>query len=173
MTLYSYVLHHNTGYAPNVEGHYCTLVCCKFSTKPNWRNIVERAEKGDWILGTGGAGPKSAGQGRIVYAMKVTDSLSLKGILPQQEISRPRRRRSCSRRQTALETSSIVSSHYYYFGKNAIPIKEFSPIEKRGPGYKCKFEEEFVRRFLKCLERNKRGKTGPPCGGEHRYVQTE
>ena len=56
MKVFSYVVEHDNGLAPNPYFGYCTLCRCKFREKPGGhRNIVELAEKGDWIIGTGGA----------------------------------------------------------------------------------------------------------------------
>lgn len=52
--LYSYVVDHNHGFAPNLFGMYCTLVHCKFAKPRGKRNLVEIANVGDWVLGTGG-----------------------------------------------------------------------------------------------------------------------
>ena len=74
--LYSYVVDHDLGFAPNPFGGCCTLAKCKFGTKK--RNIVEMAEEGDWIAGTGGADlSKSAGHGKLIYAMRVDDKIPL------------------------------------------------------------------------------------------------
>src|SRR5437870_2727798 len=76
--LYSYVLDHDEGRAPHVSRRLCTLAKCKDrSPSSNRGNIVENARKGDWIVGTGGVGRKSAGHGKLVYAMLVTDKLTL------------------------------------------------------------------------------------------------
>lgn len=63
--LVSYVVHHDVGIAPHARGRYCTLCLCKLSWSGK-RNVVELADKGDWIVGTGGSGAQSAGHGRIV-----------------------------------------------------------------------------------------------------------
>jgi hypothetical protein len=62
MNLYSYVVTHDTGFAPNPFFGYCTLACCK-------PKIRSKAEKGDWIVGLT---PKAAGN-RIVYFMRVDE----------------------------------------------------------------------------------------------------
>jgi hypothetical protein len=62
MTLYSYVVMHDTGFAPNPFFGYCTLACCK-------PEIRRSAQKGDWIVGLT---PKAQGN-RIVYYMRVDD----------------------------------------------------------------------------------------------------
>jgi Nucleotide modification associated domain 2 len=62
MKLYSYIVKHDTGFAPNPFHGYCTLACCK--------PIIRRtAERGDWVVGLT---PKSAGN-KIVYLMRVDD----------------------------------------------------------------------------------------------------
>jgi hypothetical protein len=53
-TLFSYVLQHDLGFAPNPSGDFCSLAKCKFGSAAK-RNIIELAEEGDWIAGTGGA----------------------------------------------------------------------------------------------------------------------
>ena len=77
MKLYSYVVEHDAGYAPNPYFGFCTLCRCKFQ-KPGVgrKNIVELAEEGDWVIGTGGASKRSAGHGKLIYAMLVTEKLT-------------------------------------------------------------------------------------------------
>ena len=67
--LYSYVLRLDTGLAPNPYHGFCTLACCKGA-------IRSRAEKGDWIIGTGSdASDKRRGK-HISYAMRVKEVLT-------------------------------------------------------------------------------------------------
>jgi Nucleotide modification associated domain 2 len=55
------------GFAPNPFYGLCTLATCK-------PNIRRTAQIGDWIIGTGS---KSSGRGgHLVYAMKVTESMT-------------------------------------------------------------------------------------------------
>lgn len=42
-SLFSYVVDHDLGFAPNPEGDYCTLVDCKFGGRAGHKNIVELA----------------------------------------------------------------------------------------------------------------------------------
>lgn len=76
-TLFSYVVEHDYGLSPNPAGGFCTLAFCKYNTAGR-RNVVELAGVGDWVVGTGGSGPRSAGHGRLVYAMRVTEKLTLR-----------------------------------------------------------------------------------------------
>jgi hypothetical protein len=62
MKLYSYIVKHDTGFAPNPFYGYCTLACCK-------PTIRRTAEKGDWIVGLT---PKNTGN-EVVYLMRVDD----------------------------------------------------------------------------------------------------
>jgi len=71
-TLFSYVVDHDEGFAPHPTNRYCTLAWCKYKTERwNSRNIVELAEEGDWVVGTGGVSGTSAGWGNLIYAMRV------------------------------------------------------------------------------------------------------
>src|SRR5882672_7043012 len=81
--LFSYVVEHDDGHAPNPYCGVCTLCRCKFREhkfrhgRRMPRNVVELAKEGDWIVGTGGANPrKSPGRGKLVYAMRVDEKLS-------------------------------------------------------------------------------------------------
>ena len=65
--LFSYVVVKDRGFAPNPFFGYCTLATCKGL-------IRERANVGDWILGTGSAEKHRTGY--LVYAMKVTEKMS-------------------------------------------------------------------------------------------------
>jgi hypothetical protein len=62
MRLYSYVLKHDRGFAPNPFFGYCTLACCKPA-------IRRTAKKGDWIVGLT---PKADGN-RVAYFMRVDE----------------------------------------------------------------------------------------------------
>ncbi len=75
--LYSYVVDHDHGFAPCPFCGFCTLAKCKYGSKK--RNIVEMAEEGDWIAGTGGVDLcKSAGHGKLIYAMRVDEKIPLR-----------------------------------------------------------------------------------------------
>src|SRR2546427_7071846 len=77
MKLFSYVIEHDTGYAPNPFFGSCTLCRCKYRKCPDKsKNVVELAGKGDWVAGTGGADQmRSTGHGKLVYAMRVDEKL--------------------------------------------------------------------------------------------------
>ena len=69
MNLYSYVVRYDSGFAPNPFYRYCTLATCK-------PTIRKYAQIGDWIVGSGSAEKKKKQDGKLVYAMRVTEALS-------------------------------------------------------------------------------------------------
>ena len=125
------------------------------------------AQKDDWIAGAGGADlRKSAGHGKLVYAMRVDE------IVPLNEYCRAH----CGDRIDAEpeddedDRFALISHHFFYFGRNAIDISNIPrkhldhPFEKSGPGHRCDFGGEFLEAFAKWLKGNfKVGVHGPPC----------
>lgn len=90
MRLFSYVVLRDYGFAPNPFHGTCTLATCK----PDIRRV---AAMGDWVLGTG---PRSLGRdGRLVFAMRVTDKISFDEYWadPQFAAKRPYLRGSLKR----------------------------------------------------------------------------
>jgi hypothetical protein len=178
-TLFSYVVEHDRGHAPNPYFGVCTLCRCKCrASRKAHKNVVERAKPGDWVVGTGGSnGKKSAGHGKLVYAMRVEQKLTraeyyasgfeskkpvmggsqeqLLGdnLLPKNSFERHEQFVLISRRR------------FYYFGRNAISIpQKFHNLEKKGPSFKYReFDEAYVARFEKWITRNKPGILGEPC----------
>jgi len=69
--LYSYCIPVDDGAAPNPYWGYCTLAICK----PAIRRV---AQTGDWIIGTAAKRSKLGG-GALVYAMRISDVLTLEG----------------------------------------------------------------------------------------------
>jgi|SRR5882672_10424967 len=178
--LFSYVVEHDTGDAPNPYFGYCTLCICKYRKSPGGRrNVVELAELGDWIIGTGGANPvRSAGNGTIVYAMKITDKMTLHEYFTSAEFAckkplpnRDYRYGDNFEPRTEFEKHKrfvLVSEHFYYFGRNAIsiPKKRFPGLEKKGQGFKSRFDEPYKASFVKWIENEvgkEPGKHGEPC----------
>jgi hypothetical protein len=67
MTLYSYIVTHDTGFSPNPFFGYCTLACCK-------PEIRRKAQKDDWIVGLA---PKAQGN-KVVYFMRVDEVMDFR-----------------------------------------------------------------------------------------------
>ena len=162
-TLYSYVVEHDLGFGPNPEGGVCTLAKCKYRSKGN---IVPMAEDGDWIAGTGGINlDRSSGHGTLIYAMRVDDKMPLKAYCRANKD-----RIDAEREADENDRFALLSNHFFYFGRNAIDISEIPkkhldhPFEKKGPGYRCDFSEEFIDEFAKWLKATfKTGVHGLPC----------
>ncbi|NQT03441.1 MAG: hypothetical protein HQ580_15550 [Planctomycetes bacterium] len=163
--LFSYVVAEDKGFAPNPTGGYCTLANCKCRCEGGrWRNVVELAEEGDWIVGTGGADKrKSSGHGTLIYAMRVEESLTLEKYYKDKRFKG--RLGNCCNQSHRIDTCALISKHYWYFGREAFRIpKEYLLLEKKGPGFKNKFKEEFIQGFTKYLEsKYPQGVHGKPC----------
>lgn len=173
--LYSYVVEHDNGFAPNPFGRYCTLVKCKYGFL-GFRNIVELAEVGDWIAGTGGVSEKSANRhGTLIYAMRVDEKLALGAYYKDKRFAK---RSDAEHDGLSLKGHfALISRHFFYFGKNVREISEIPSVnlrhpksnrrhafEKKGPGFRSDFTEDFIEDFAKWLNANyKIGIHGPPC----------
>jgi hypothetical protein len=71
MRLFSYCIPYDDGAAPNPFWGVCTLAICK----PAVRRV---AQVGDWLVGTGSKqSPIGDISGQVVYAMRVTEKLSM------------------------------------------------------------------------------------------------
>ena len=82
MRYFSYIVDRDYGFAPNPFYKVCTLAACK----PVIRRV---ASVGDWIFGTGSV---SKGlQGKLIYAMQVTEKLTFNAYWndPRFERKRP------------------------------------------------------------------------------------
>ena len=176
MRLFSYVVQHDLGHAPNPFHGYCTLAHCKFGRRK--KNIVDLADENDWIVGTGGADMKvSAGHGRLIYAMKVSEILSLKEYFDDHRfalkkivsVANPRPDNLPQHRNDTARRV-LIAKEFYYFGRSAIKIpKRFIsyPLEKRGPRFRYhNFDAEFIADFESWIRSKKRGLNGAPCGSQ-------
>lgn len=67
--IHSYVVRYDSGFAPNPFYGYCTLATCKPS-------IRRSASVGDWVVGSGSNDRTVRRGGHLVYAMRVTDTLT-------------------------------------------------------------------------------------------------
>lgn len=76
MVVYSYLIEHDFGLAPNPFGAYCTLAVCK----PKIRKS-SKLKLGDWVIGTGSRALEDATgrilRDKIIYAMEVTEIMTL------------------------------------------------------------------------------------------------
>lgn len=80
--IYSYVMTHDYGFAPNPFGGICTLATCK--------PVIRRsAREGDWLVGTGSSTKGLAK--RIIYAAQIDTICTIAeyGANPAYEFKRP------------------------------------------------------------------------------------
>jgi len=187
MKLYSYIVVHDTGFAPNPFWRFCTLATCK--------PVIRRtASKGDWIVGLS---PKADGN-RIIYAMRIdeilpydqyfkdprfrnkkpeygTDKvvnkcgdniyelLSSGGFrqLPSQHsrgvCDNPR-----SKEHDLSGENCLISNHFYYFGQKRIDLPDALSIMITGRAYKNRFSDEIKTAFMAFIKNQKPGIHAPP-----------
>ncbi|MEN6462528.1 MAG: hypothetical protein ABFC94_14325 [Syntrophomonas sp.] len=69
MTIYSYIITRDYGFAPNPFPPYCTLATCK----PRIRRV---AQINDWVVGIGSGARNSPMKNRLIYSMQVEEKLS-------------------------------------------------------------------------------------------------
>src|SRR6266852_7252751 len=118
--LFSYVVDHDEGLAPHPTDRYCTLAWCKYKTKRRSnRNIVELAEKGDWVVGTGGTSCKSAGRGKLIYAMRVDHKVTLAEYCKNKRFAN---RFDAVPDPSRKDRYALISRHFFYFGADAVSI---------------------------------------------------
>jgi Nucleotide modification associated domain 2 len=122
--LYSYVVEHDNGHAPNPYFGVCTLCRCKFEGR---RNIVPLAKEGDWVIGTGGASKRSAGHGKLVYAMRVDEKLTRWEYFTDRRFKQKKPVKTGTYEQTRGDNVSphgdfekheqfaLLSRHFYYW----------------------------------------------------------
>lgn len=185
MKLFSYVVEHDYGDAPNPYFECCTLCRCKYrEDRDDRRNVVELAkqavDEGEtvWVVGTGGADSrKSAGNDKLVYAMRVDEVLSRGEYYKDSRFRKKRPLRNGAyehRRGDNIKPNGkfeehdqfvLISGHFSYFGRRAIDIPvRFLGFVKRGPGFRCRFENSDITRFVKWIGEQERGMRGEPCG---------
>jgi len=181
MKLYSYIVSHDTGFAPNPFFGYCTLACCK-------PPIRERAEVGDWIVGLE---PKKTGH-RIVYFMRVDDKIPFdrywsdprfrnKRPRPDDEVVRKcgdniyeslpggeyRQLRSVHSKECTEDPKKkahdlkskyvLISTTFSYFGSKTLPLPKQLAALVVQPGCRSRFSAEVIAAFLRYARRPKPG----------------
>jgi len=186
--LYSYILRHDGGFAPNPFSGVCTLACCK--------PVIRRtARPGDLVLGLT---PKPLGF-QLSYAMEVHESLTFdeywgdtrfKAKRPQW--SSPSRvdrvGDNCyepdghqgfhqhpsvhSNRDGTEDTSNkkwdlsgqrvLVGGKYWYFGKNSLELPPEFDFLRVGRGHRSQFSYDQIDKIAGFLHQLPLGMSGPP-----------
>lgn len=186
MRVYSYVVTHDYGFAPNPFGGMLTLATCK-------PKIRAQAAAGDWVMGTGST--SGIGQDRLLFAGCVSEVVSLaeygsserfQSKVPRVSSSEWQQRGDniyvCSasghwsqrrnpfhgKAQMVHDLSGLnvlVCERFWYFGGNAkqIPAR-FMSLVKRGPAHKHNIGNPAVPDFLTWLQGFESGRHGEPSG---------
>lgn len=168
-----YVVSHDTGFAPNPFGGFCTLAACT----PNHQGL--RLDRGDWLVGNGTIATGS----RMIYAMRVSEVLDFDKYYRDSRFAGKKAssgswQARCGdniyfrsgaghwaqsdahyhTRPGDLEKDTryprvFISDHFYYFGENApaVPAEYASLIQTR-QGCRCSGDPETARRFIGWLE---------------------
>lgn len=174
MGLYSYVVEHDVGFAPNPFHGVCTLACCK-------PDIRRKAQPGDIVLGTGSA--KHHVAGRLVYWMRVDEVLTFDQYWQDVRFRRKKPRMFatahlrygdniyCQRdgasgfqqvdsfhsmedgstslgnlkRDTGKTDRVLIGNDFAYWGRSCISVpEELMFAVKKGAGHKCHFTEDEI-----------------------------
>jgi hypothetical protein len=85
VNVYSYVIDHDLGFAPNPFHGVCTLACCKPA-------IRKKAVVGDYVLGTGAVKPKR--RGHLTFWMRVDEVITFDEYLQDRRFRRKKPRMS-------------------------------------------------------------------------------
>jgi hypothetical protein len=193
VTVYSYVVEHDLGFAPNPFHSVCTLACCK-------PQIRKKAQEGDYILGTGAARLKL--QGQLIYWMRVDEVLTFDEYWNDPRFKRKRpvmagsthlrygdniyhsdggkgfrqedsfhsledgsTSRGDLKRDTGTTDRILLARDFAYWGRSAVKLpRELRCFVKKGPGHLRKFTERQLGRFFEWLEeRPERGYIDEPA----------
>lgn len=169
--IYSYVVEHDLGFAPNPFWGICTLANCK----PILRKY---ASVGDIIVGTGSAELQATD--RLVYWMRISEITSFDGYWSDARFTRKKPNMNGSmmhrygdniyhtgddgtfqqidsfhseddgslsfanrERDTGTTEKVMLATDFAYFGKSAPVIPEHVRfLIKKGPSHKCRFSDE-------------------------------
>jgi hypothetical protein len=171
--LFTYVITHDGGFAPNPFYGTLTLNCCK-------PDIRRHAQVGDWVAAFTAAG-FPAGRGLLVYAMRVSQKMTmveyeawthnhLPEKIPPQGGGLARHERQAGDSQYNFDTDpptqrdgfhgpgeaatdlsgghTLLSGEYYYFGGRPVEVPEYlRPIIHKGRAHKWRPNEPYVEDF--------------------------
>jgi hypothetical protein len=193
VTVFSYVIEHDLGFAPNPFNGVCTLACCK-------PRIRKKAELGDYILGMGAVRPKL--QGHITFWMRVDEIVTFDEywsdirfrrkkpvmagttylrygdniyhrdggeVFHQEDSFHSLEDGSLSsgdlRRDTGTTEKVLIGREFVYWGRAGIKLPDdLKCFAISGPGHKSNFSEEEIERLIGWLGTHReRGYRGEPA----------
>lgn len=182
MKLYTYVVVHDTGLAPNPFGEWCSIAVCT----PNHQGIL--AGCSDWICGFS---PKGQGS-QLVYALQVEERPSLHEYFhdgrwaykkPSRQTAQSRcgdnfyerlpdgtwkqhwnffHRTRANHIQDTRRPVAFVGRRFWYFGESSVPVPEFG-LTIGGKGVRVSHQAGAAEQFLAWLEQSfEPGRHGMP-----------
>jgi hypothetical protein len=189
MRVYTYIVEHDLGFAPNPFHGVCSLACCK-------PNVRRHAVLGDYIIGTG-TGPN---KGRVVYWMRISEIITFDQYWADARFQRKRPVMRGSlllrygdniyhhdptgcyvqedsfhsepggvlnapnlTRDTATSDRVLLGRRFAYWGGDGPTVPaHFDEFVHRTQGHKCRFPAEKVAEFIDWLH----GQPGRGCVGD-------
>ncbi len=175
MRLCSYIITSDTGLAPNPFWGYCTLAMCT----PNHQNST--LEKGDWFVGISS---KKRGRELIyamqisektgfneyyhdarflkkrpningTWKERCGDNMYYKENDEWKQHSTNHHTEKGQIKQDTDHPTVFIAEKFYYFGENTVELPdELNYLIKKGPGMKCKRNDEIAQRFVHWLKYN-------------------
>jgi hypothetical protein len=193
MKLFSYIVTHDAGFAPNPFWGHCTLACCK-------PKIRKTASIGDWIVGLS---PKGKGH-KIIYAMQVAETLSFEDYYRDKRFaakipinySKGKTKKECgdniyvpvsnrkflqlpshhsNKQKPQIENIKakkhdlsvnrvLISKKFHYFGRQAIGLPPGLRVLKVARGHKNRFSRSVIEKFQKYIAKYRKGRHAFPTG---------
>ena len=182
-TLFSYIIPHDGGSAPNPYHGICTLVICK--------PVIRRTAKvGDWMVGLGAKdSPIGNASEKVIYAMRITKKICMERYdtfclnnypekIPEwdsgdymkrigdciydfSDPSNPKIRKSVhtiKNMKTDLGGKcALISNDFYYFGNKSEPLLDnLKGIIKQGQIHRSKSNDKYVEDFIKWIRKKKK-----------------
>ncbi|MDX9745960.1 MAG: hypothetical protein WCX84_09130 [Syntrophales bacterium] len=181
MKLYSYIVTHDTGFAPNPFWGCCTLANCKPA-------IRRTAKVGDYIVGLS---PKARGN-RVIFAMEVDEILDYASYfrdprfsskipdysrgkvvwkagdniykpLPDGNFQQLRSMHSHEDQGRDLRgVNVLIARRFHYFGASSPELPPCLEDLKVGRGHKNKFSSKTIEDFRKFISSYPQGVSAPP-----------
>jgi hypothetical protein len=181
VTVFSYVIEHDLGFAPNPFHGVCTLACCK-------PQIRKKAVLGDYILGTGAAEPKL--NGHLTFWMRVDEVMTFDDYWKDKRFRRKKAVMSGTtylrygdniyhrdggkkfkqedsfhsledgtvslgdlKRDTGTTDKVLVSYEFAYLGRSGVKLPDhLKCFLKKGPGHRCRFTKEQIDALMAWLK---------------------
>ena len=180
MTVYSYVIEHDLGFAPNPFHGVCTLACCK-------PEIRKTAHVGDYILGTGAAKPNL--NSHLIFWMRIDEIMTFdqywedkrfrrkKPVMPgttylrygdniyhrdgdeeykQEDSFHSLDDGSVSlgdlKRDTGTTDKVLIGHEFAYWGRSGVKLPDYlQGFVKKGPSHRCKFTDDQIAALMAWL----------------------